>query len=92
VLSPGVTCKPYWTTSKSASQNRVEFTKAKLPSTRAVINLTNKEALYNFLSSFSGTHFVTPRVHGAGARRVLMRPSDVVGSPQRGIQRRIGAR
>ena len=27
-----------------------------------VINLTNQEALYNFLSTFSGTHFVTPRV------------------------------
>ena len=26
-----------------------------------VINLTNKEALYNFLSTFSGTHFVGPR-------------------------------
>jgi len=26
-----------------------------------VINVTNKEALYNFLSTFSGTHFVTPR-------------------------------
>ena len=26
-----------------------------------VINLTNKEALYNFFSTFSGTHFVTPR-------------------------------
>jgi hypothetical protein len=26
-----------------------------------IINLTNKEALYNFLSTFSGTHFVTPR-------------------------------
>jgi len=26
-----------------------------------VINLTNKIALYNFLSTFSGTHFVTPR-------------------------------
>jgi hypothetical protein len=26
-----------------------------------VINLTNKVALYNFLSSFTGTHFVTPR-------------------------------
>jgi len=25
------------------------------------INLTNKYALYNFLSSFSGTHYVTPR-------------------------------
>ena len=26
-----------------------------------VINITNKVALYNFLSSFTGTHFVTPR-------------------------------
>ena len=25
------------------------------------INLTNKDALYNFLSTFSGTHYVTPR-------------------------------
>jgi outer membrane receptor protein involved in Fe transport len=28
-----------------------------------VINLTNKTALYNFLSTFSGTHFVTPRTY-----------------------------
>jgi len=27
----------------------------------AVVNLTNKEALYNFLSTFSGTHYVSPR-------------------------------
>jgi hypothetical protein len=27
----------------------------------SVINLTNKYALYNFLSTFSGTHYVTPR-------------------------------
>jgi hypothetical protein len=27
----------------------------------SVINLTNKEALYNFLSTFSGTHYVSPR-------------------------------
>jgi hypothetical protein len=26
-----------------------------------VINMTDKEALYNFLSTFSGTHFVSPR-------------------------------
>ena len=26
-------------------------------------NLTNKDALYNFLSTFSGTHFVTPRAY-----------------------------
>jgi carboxypeptidase family protein/TonB-dependent receptor-like protein len=30
-----------------------------------VINLTNKQALYNFLSTFSGTHFVTPRSYTA---------------------------
>jgi hypothetical protein len=26
-----------------------------------VVNLTNRTALYNFLSTFSGTHYVTPR-------------------------------
>jgi hypothetical protein len=26
-----------------------------------VINLTNKVGLYNFLSTFSGTHYLTPR-------------------------------
>ncbi len=30
-----------------------------------VINLTNKVALYNFLSTFSGTHYVTPRTETA---------------------------
>lgn len=29
------------------------------------INLTNKVAAYNFLSTFSGTHFVTPRAYTA---------------------------
>ena len=29
------------------------------------INLTNRVALYNFLSTFSGTHFVTPRSYTA---------------------------
>jgi hypothetical protein len=28
-----------------------------------VLNLTNNVALYNFLSTFSGTHFVTPRAY-----------------------------
>jgi hypothetical protein len=27
-----------------------------------VVNVANKAALYNFLSSFSGTHFVSPRL------------------------------
>jgi hypothetical protein len=30
-----------------------------------VVNLTNETALYNFLSTFSGTHFVTPRTYTA---------------------------
>jgi hypothetical protein len=29
------------------------------------INLTNRVALYNFLSTFSGTHYVTPRTFTA---------------------------
>jgi hypothetical protein len=33
----------------------------KLSARLTVINLTNKEAIYNFLSTFSGTHYVTPR-------------------------------
>jgi hypothetical protein len=27
----------------------------------AVLNVANTVALYNFLSTFSGTHFITPR-------------------------------
>lgn len=30
-----------------------------------ITNLTNKVALYNFLSTFSGTHFVAPRTYSA---------------------------
>jgi hypothetical protein len=33
--------------------------------TFTVLNLTNKYALYNFLSTFSGTHFVAPRTYTA---------------------------
>ena len=35
------------------------------------LNLANKEALYNFLSTFSGTHFVTPRTLQAEMRLVF---------------------
>ncbi len=31
----------------------------------SIVNLTNKVALYNFLSTFSGTHFVPPRTYQA---------------------------
>ncbi len=33
--------------------------------TFTVANLTNKDALYNFLSTFSGTHFIAPRSYTA---------------------------
>jgi hypothetical protein len=33
----------------------------KWSATLTAINVTNKYALYNFLSTFSGTHYVTPR-------------------------------
>jgi hypothetical protein len=33
-----------------------------------VVNLNNTKALYNFLSTFSGTHFLTPRAVTAGIR------------------------
>jgi hypothetical protein len=38
-------------------------TKTKLRLHFSVINVTNKEALVNFLSSFSGTPFVSPRTY-----------------------------
>lgn len=38
----------------------------KANATFSVTNLTNKAALYNFLSTFSGTHFVPPRAYTAG--------------------------
>ncbi len=41
--------------------NFLKSDKYKLSARLTVINLTNKEALYNFLSTFSGTHYVTPR-------------------------------
>jgi hypothetical protein len=43
--------------------NLLQTDRTKLRVRFSVINLTNKEALYNFLSTFSGTHFVTPRAY-----------------------------
>jgi hypothetical protein len=45
------------------TDNLLRGDKAKVRVRFSVINLTNKEALYNFLSTFSGTHFVTPRAY-----------------------------
>ena len=45
------------------ADNLLRTDKAKLRVRFSVINLTNKEALYNFLSTFTGTHFVSPRAY-----------------------------
>lgn len=45
------------------ADNILHTDRARLRVRLSVINLTNKEALYNFLSTFSGTHFVTPRAY-----------------------------
>jgi hypothetical protein len=43
--------------------NLFHGSKAKAELRFSLVNLTNKDALYNFLSTFSGTHFVTPRAY-----------------------------
>lgn len=45
------------------ADNLLRTDRTKLRVRFSVINLTNKDALYNFLSTFSGTHFVTPRAY-----------------------------
>jgi hypothetical protein len=44
------------------SDNLTRSEKRKLSARVSLVNLTNKVALYNFNSTFSGTHFVTPRM------------------------------
>ncbi len=43
------------------ADNLFHSARTKVRARLTVVNLSNKEALYNFLSTFSGTHFVTPR-------------------------------
>ncbi|MHB8736899.1 MAG: TonB-dependent receptor domain-containing protein, partial [Terriglobales bacterium] len=43
------------------SDNVFRTDRAKITLTLSALNLTNKVSLYNFLSTFSGTHFVAPR-------------------------------
>ena len=43
------------------ADNLLHTDRTKLRLRYSIINLTNKDALYEFLSTFSGTHFVTPR-------------------------------
>jgi hypothetical protein len=45
------------------SDNLLQRNNVRLKARFSVINLTNRDVLYNFLSSFSGTHFVTPRTY-----------------------------
>jgi hypothetical protein len=45
------------------ADNLFHSDKAKVRVRFSIINLTNRDALYNFLSTFSGTHFVTPRAY-----------------------------
>jgi hypothetical protein len=45
----------------AGSDNLFRTDRTKVTLRFTLINLTNKVALYNFLSTFSGTHFVTPR-------------------------------
>jgi hypothetical protein len=44
------------------TDNLLKTERTRLTLRLSAVNLTNKNALYNFLSTFSGTHFVTPRV------------------------------
>jgi hypothetical protein len=45
------------------ADNLLHTERWKLRARFSVLNLTNQEALYNFLSTFGGTHFVTPRAY-----------------------------
>jgi len=45
------------------ADNLLHTDRTKLRLRFSIINLTNKDALYEFLSTFSGTHFVTPRAY-----------------------------
>ena len=68
--------------SASATTTFSTVTRYKWSARLTVVNLTNKEALYNFLSTFSGTHYVTPRaVTGDDRIPFLARGATVSSSP-----------
>ena len=48
-------------TSPWAKSNLFHADRYKIDLDLTAVNVTNKYALYNFLSTFSGTHYVTPR-------------------------------
>jgi len=45
----------------AGTDNLLHTDRTKLTLRFSILNITNKNALYNFESTFSGTHFVTPR-------------------------------
>jgi hypothetical protein len=45
------------------ADNLFHTDRAKVKLRFSVLNVANKEALYNFLSTFTGTHFVSPRAY-----------------------------
>ncbi len=45
----------------AGTDNLLKTERTKMTLRFTILNLTNKNALYNFESTFSGTHFVTPR-------------------------------
>lgn len=47
------------------TDNLLRTEHAKMTLRFTALNLTNKQSLYNFLSTFSGTHFVSPCVFQA---------------------------
>jgi hypothetical protein len=47
----------------AGADNLFRTSRAKVRVRVSVVNLTNRDVLFNFLSSFSGTHFVTPRAY-----------------------------
>lgn len=47
------------------SDNLLRTDKVKMSARLTFVNITNKEALYNFNSTFSGTHFIAPRTISA---------------------------
>jgi hypothetical protein len=46
----------------AGTDNLLRTERAKMTLRFTIINLTNKNGLYNFESTFSGTHFISPRV------------------------------
>jgi outer membrane receptor protein involved in Fe transport len=47
------------------TENLLKTDRVRMTARFTVVNVTNDVALYNFLSTFSGTHFITPRAYQA---------------------------